>query len=558
RHDLPNGLTVYLMEDHELPLISLVTLVRTGSVYETRDKAGLAAIVGEVMRSGGAGERTGDDIDRTLEDMASSVEVGVSTTEARASMSCLKENFDKTLGVLLDVLDRPRFDAKKLDLAKKQAKSGIARRNDDPAGIARREFSRVMYGDDSPYGWTSENATIDGITRDDLVAFHKEYFGRPASTIVGIGGDFDAKEMLAKIEKTFGAWQPVDGVIAMPPVGLAVGEGPAPKVFFVRKPDVNQATVVLGHMGERRRPDDPDYAPLIVLNDVLGGGGFASRLLQHVRTDMGLAYGVGSRWNAPYSYRGTFSMMGQTKSASTLAMIRAMRSELATICSKPVSEDELKVAKDAIAQEMIFENDSRAKVLERAIRYCYYNFPQDYLERFQDAVSKVTAEDCLRVAKKYLHPDKLVTFVVGNDKDFDGKLSELGEVVELDVSKPAWSPKGGAAGAAGASTGAAAIPVAEALAKGKELVTKAVQAKGGLAALEGVKCYRTQASGTLQTPQGAIPVEITQLIAYPDKARMDMMAMGMAITRAVDGDKAWVKNPQQTAQLPASQAATLR
>ncbi len=557
RHVLPNGLVLYMLEDHELPMIDMVALVRAGSVYEPREKAGLAGICGEVMRTGGTKSKTGDELDRVLEDIAASVEVGVSTWEARASASCLKENFDQVLPVLMDVLDRPEFRQDKVDLSKKQAKSGIARRNDEPSGIARREYGRLMYGDDSPYGWTAELATIDAISRDDLVAFHKRFFGFGDRTIVGVVGDFDAKAMRAASEKAFAGWGKAGEKLPEPP---AVGEGAAPKTYFARKTDVNQATILIGHMGLQRRADDPDHAATIVVNDVLGGGGFASRLLQRVRTEMGLAYGVGSSFNAPYSHKGTFTLQCQTKSESTVQAIKAILKEVELVVSQPVTADELRVAKESIQQQLIFESETRAEVIARALRYEYYGFPQDYLETFQASIAKVTAEDCLRVAKARFKPERFAVLVVGNDKEFDAALSTLGrgDPVELDYQKPAW-PKGGAAGAgAGAGAAAAAPASPEAIAKGRAVIEAALKARGGREALEAVKSVKVKGKGMRITPMGPVPVQVVQLLAFPDRVRIDMMMGPMMVTYGSDGKKAWVKAPQGVMDLSESEGRDIR
>lgn len=556
---LKNGVAVYLMEDHELPTIDLVALVRTGSVFEPRDKAGLAGICGEVMRSGGTERQTGDELDQVLEDMAASVEVGIGPSEGRASLSCLRESFGRTLPILMDVLERPAFRQDKLDMAKKQAKSGIARRNDDPSGIARREYSRVMYGDESPYGWTTELATIDAITREDLVEFHKDFFAEPKRTIVGVVGDFDAKEMKALLEATFGKWRAMRGdrhlAWAMPEVK---GDGPAPgKVWFARKTDVNQTTIVMGHLGLQRKADDPDHAATIVANDILGGGGFAARLLQRVRTEMGLAYGVYSSWNAPYSHRGTFTLTCQTKSESTVQATEAMRKELEKIIAEPVTADELRVAKESIQQQLIFESETRAEVLQRALRYAYWGFPQDYLEKFQAAVAKVTAEDVARVAKARFHPENLVLVVVGNDKEFGAPLAKLGEVKELDIETPAW-PKKGASAAGEAKRVAEAAPSAEAIEKGRALIAKAIEAKGGREALERVKSIRQRGGGTITTPQGALPVEVDLLVVFPDKTRMEMKLPIGKVVRALDGEKGWVQAPMGVMDMQQSEAKDMR
>jgi zinc protease len=527
-----DGIAVYLLEDHELPVIDLVALVRVGEVYETREKAGLASICGEVMRSGGTAEKPGDRIDEELESMGASVEVGIDLWQGRASVSALRENFPAALETCVKVLEQPAFPEEKIDLAKRQRKSAIARRNDEPQGIASREFRRAIYGDDSPYGWTEEVATIDAVTREDLVEFHKRWFRRER-TIIGVVGDFETDDMAALIERAFadyGRGEPV----ASPPEP-PVRERVEPKVYLVQKPDINQSTVILGHLGIRRRADDPDYFAAVVANAILGGGGFSSRLPQIVRTDLGLAYSVFSHLDAPYSHRGTFFMECQTKSESTIRAAEAMKKELARMVAAPPSAEELRIAKESILQSLVFASASRRDVIERALRYEYYGFPQDYLEKFQAGIAAVTEADVLRAARKLFHPESLVTMIVGNEAAFDKKAETLGPTEAIDVSRPAW-PKGGAASAA------AADPAAHD--KAAKIAALAVEAHGGKAALEAVRAVRTRGAIALSAPgQPPMTIQSEQLVLFPKKIKRTLVTPMGIFTECFDGEKAWAATP---------------
>lgn len=194
---LPNGMRLFLVEDHELPLINVSAVIRTGSIYEPADKIGLASITGEVMRTGGTAARTGDELDEELERMAASVETAIGLNSGSASVSVLKEDIDKGLAILADVLMNPEFREDKIFLSKMQAKSMIARRNDDVRAIAGREFDKLIYGPDSVYARQEEYATIDSITRDDLIAFHKRFFA-PNNIMLAVCGDFNTDEMIKK------------------------------------------------------------------------------------------------------------------------------------------------------------------------------------------------------------------------------------------------------------------------------------------------------------------------------------------------------------------------
>lgn len=204
-YTLPNGMKVYLLEDHELPIVSGAVRVRTGNLLEPADKIGLASVTGTVMRSGGAAGKTGDQLDEELENIAASVESDIGETSGSVSFSAMKENTDEVMGVFKNVLTAPEFRQEKIDLALSEMRSGIARRNDDAHGIAEREFADIVYGKDTPYGWQIEYATLDRIKRDDIVAFYKRYYF-PANMLMAVWGDFSTAEMQAKLAKLFGSW----------------------------------------------------------------------------------------------------------------------------------------------------------------------------------------------------------------------------------------------------------------------------------------------------------------------------------------------------------------
>ncbi|NIR63369.1 MAG: insulinase family protein, partial [Aliifodinibius sp.] len=269
---LSNGIKLFLLEDRELPLIELSARIRTGSIYEPADKIGLAAITGEVMRTGGTKTKTGDEIDEELERIAAEVETSIGEDAGYARMSVLKKDIDTGLNILADVLMNPEFREEKIELSKVQHRSGIARRNDNVQQIAYREFAKLIYGAESPYARHPEYETIDNITRDDLIEFHKKYY-HPNNVIMGVWGDFDAKTMKKKIEEAFKDWKKVE--LNIPPVPEVDYEF-KPTVNLIKKEDVNQTNIIMGHIGGRY--DNPDYHALVLTNRILGGLPFTSRL----------------------------------------------------------------------------------------------------------------------------------------------------------------------------------------------------------------------------------------------------------------------------------------
>ena len=429
RVTLANGMQVFLLEDHELPLVSLSALIRTGSVYEPADKIGLAAVTGTVMRTGGTTSKTGDQIDEQLEQIAASVETGIGPNVGGASMSVLKEDVDTGLSILADVLMNPAFAEDKIELAKITHRSSIARRNDFPFSIAFREYTKLIYGPESVYARHTEYATIDNITRDDLIAFHKRFF-HPNNTTLAVWGDFDTEQMIKKIEQAFKAWQKADVTpAAVPQVKYEF----RPTVNVIQKQDMNQSCICLGHIGGMM--NDPDYFALVVMNEILGGS-FTSRLFKNVRSRMGLAYAVFGVYSADYDHPGVFYVGCQTKSKSTAQATRVMSEEVRKITEAEVTDEELALAKEGYLNSFVFNFDSKAEIVRRLMIYQYFGYPEDFLQKTKENVEKVTKADVLRVARKHLQPDKMQILAVGRPQDFDEPLSVFGQVREIDITIP--------------------------------------------------------------------------------------------------------------------------
>ncbi len=426
---LPSGMKLFLLEDHELPLISLSARIRVGSMYEPADKIGLASITGTVMRSGGTTSRSGDAIDEALENIAASVETRIGLDSGSASMSVLSKDLDTGLSILADILMNPAFPEDKLELSKLQLRKAISRRNDRVNGIAGREFRKLIYGSDSVYARQAEYATLDHITRDDLVALHQEFF-YPNNMMLAVWGDFETSQMVQKLEQTFQDWQ-----------GREVSTPPAPEVNYqfsqtvniIPKQDINQTHIYMGHIGGLR--NDPDYFALTLMNRILGSG-FTSRLFREVRSRQGLAYSVFGYFSAEYDHAGMFYVGCQTQSGTTVQAIQAMKAEVVKMTQAEVTAEELDLARESFLNGFVFNFDSKGEIVNRLMTYSYYGYPLDFLEKAKQGIERVTRADILRVAKKHLHPDKLQILTVGPAQDFAEELSKLGPVTEIDITIP--------------------------------------------------------------------------------------------------------------------------
>ncbi len=428
RVQLPNGMVIFLQEDHELPLISATARIRGGSVYESASKTGLADLYGEVWRTGGTKTKTGDQMDDFLEARAAKIETENQSESTTISLNCLKGDFDAVFDMFLDLLHNPEFRADKLELAKAQMYTEISRRNDSVDSIVHREGHIIAYGKDNPYARVPEYTTVAAVTREDLLNWHQQYV-YPNNIIFGITGDFDPKAMQARLEQTFGAWQ--KGPEAKRP-DIKFSE-PKPGLYFIQKTDVNQSTIGMLDLGIER--SNPDYFAVTVMNEIFGGG-FSSRLFNNVRSKLGLAYnvggGVGYGWDRP----GLTNIEMQTKSASTVEGIQALDNEIDDLQKNAATPEELKRAKDDILNSFIFQFDTPEKVLREKMAYEFYHYPLDFLERYRTEVEKVTADDVTRVARKYVHKERMAVLVLGNDAEFGKPLSTLGPVQNVDITIP--------------------------------------------------------------------------------------------------------------------------
>lgn len=428
RIELPNGLVIFLEEDHELPLVNGFVELRGGSRDIDPAKAGLVDLYGETWRTSGTATINGDRMDDLLEAKAAKVETSGDLDSTSVSWSCLKADQDQVFALAVDLLMHPAFNPQKLELAKQAAAAEIIRRNENPSGIASREASKLVYGANSPYSREPEMATVGSVTVDDLKKWHDRTVV-PNNIIIGVVGDFDSAQMERKIREAF---EPLkQGTkIAAPAEKFS---GPKPGVYLVDKQDVNQSNIWIVGLGTERR--NPDYYALTLMNEIFSGG-FGSRLFQKVRTQLGLAYSVSGSYGASYDHPGLFRVVAGTKSASTVDATQAMLKEIDNLKTQPFTETELKNAKDQILNSFIFSYDSKDKILSERVRLEFYGYPPDFLEKYRAGIEKVTTADVQRVAKKYIEPSKLAILVVGNSAEFGTPLDQLGKVQPVDITIP--------------------------------------------------------------------------------------------------------------------------
>jgi zinc protease len=429
RIELKNGIVLFLQEDHELPFVSGSVYIPGGSRDEDRAKAGFIGIYGQAWRTSGTAKMDGDALDDLLEAKAAHIETSGDEDSTAIEWDSLKGDADQVFSLAIDLLLHPKFSAEKLELAQQQEATSVVRRNDDEEAIANRESAKLVYGANSPYTRQPELATIGAVTLADLEAWHDRTIR--GKLIVGVCGDFDPVAMEAKLRAAFGGLPP-----AKPePPRHDLFPGPKPGLYFIDKEDVNQSNVQIVGLGTDRH--NPDVPALAVMNEILGGG-FASRLFQKIRTELGLAYAVGGGLSFDYDHPAQFRVVVITQSSTTVDATSHALDEIAGLTTWPFTQVEVDRAKDNILNSFLFRYDTRDKVLAERERLEFYGYPADYLETYKAALEKVTLADLGAAAKKYIHPGKLAVLVVGNGPEIKPGLDELklGPVHAIDITIP--------------------------------------------------------------------------------------------------------------------------
>jgi len=532
RVELPNGMVIFLQEDHELPLIRGTAEIRGGSLNEPAEKVGLVQIYGEVWRTGGTQSKTGDQLDDYLEAHAAKVETSGGTDHTTVTWDCMKENLDDVFKVFVELLRNPEFREDKLPLAKNQADTSISLRNDDPFEIEFRDAAKLAYGTGSPYARVAEYATVAAVTRQDLLTWHERYV-HPNNIILGVAGDFDSAKMEATLREAFESWPKGPAAAKLD----AAFEGPKPGVYFVQKDDVTASTVQMVDLGTRR--DNPDYYAIDVFNEFFGGG-FSSRLFSNIRSKKGLAYAVGGGIGTDLDHPGVMRLFLGTKNKTTAAALDAFLAELNELKTNPATPEELKKAKESILNSFVFRFDSKEKVLRERMTYEFYGYPADFLERYQAGIEKVTQDDITRVVSRYVHRDRMAVLVVGKASDFDRPLTSFGPVTALDVSIP---PPGGAKKTEGKATNS----------EGKALMSKVIEGLGGAEKVREVKAFREKVKLKVQTPQGEMSLDGEGYSVFPDRVAERMTTPMGEMAMVVTPDASFMSMPTGTRDLPGPQ-----
>ncbi len=439
RAQLSNGMVVYIAEDRMLPTFDLTITLRAAAAFDPEGKAGLAQLTGEQMRDGGTQDLTPEELDEKIEFLAARMRASIGDTSGRANLSCLSKDIDESLSLFASMLRYPRFDEARFRLAKERSLQNIKRRNDSTGTIEQIEWSFLMYGEDHFTNRYDTTDSLAAITREDMLSFHRKYI-HPGNMIIAVAGDFEREEMLKKLEMVFASWPAGELAPKMLPKPTHT---PKPGVYAIHKEDVNQGRVSIGHLGIER--GSPDQYAIQVMNGILGASGFRSRIVAKVRSDEGLAYNSGSRFGQGVYYPGAFRAWFQSKSNSCAYAASIVIEEITRMTTEKVSDQDVKDTVAFSTESFPQRFESKMSVLRAYVSDEYTGRDPAYWQTYIENLKKVTPDDVLRVARKYLHPDKLVILAVGNaddvltggyDKAPTLKFENFGSITRLPVRNP--------------------------------------------------------------------------------------------------------------------------
>ena len=413
RVELKSGPVAFVVPNRELPLISISILVRTGKYNEPKGKEGLAAMTGYLLSKGGTKSHSAEALEERLAFLAAGLSSNIGDTSGSVGVNLLSKDLDEGLAILREVLTVPRFQRDRFDLYKTQQIQSMKQRNDDSRNIERRELVRLAYGDHFFRSQSPTKASIDSITVSDLRSFHRDWF-HPGNFVVSVSGDFNRKEMVLKLEKLFSDWSP-KGKTAKP---VPTNKKFAKAGIYIVDKEVNQGRVDIMLPGIMR--DNPDYYAVQVMNDILGGGGFTSRITNRVRSDEGLAYSAYSYCPGGTYFPRTFVAGYQSKSRTVLYAAQIVLEEMRKITQEEVTDKEIETAKASYIQTFPQAFETKGAI---ASTFASEEFTgrlsnnPNYFDNFRSKIRAVTKADVQRVAGKYLTPDKVAILIIGDKEE---------------------------------------------------------------------------------------------------------------------------------------------
>ena len=414
KQTLPNGLTVLHAERHNLPIVMLTLLIKASPLNEPADKAGIAYLTAKMLTEG-TQKRKASEISEEIEFIGASIDSSTGSDYTTISLSVLKKDIEKGVEIFSDVLQNPSFPEEEINRMKEIIKGSLRQSEEDPSFVASKAFIKEVF-DEHPYGRLINGSieSIDSIKQDDIIRFYHEHY-LPENAILSVVGDLTSEELGSLIQRHLGQWKAEDRNQKTEVRKQTEKKFRGKKIVVIDK-DITQANIIFGHLGIER--NNPDYYAVSVMNYILGGGGFASRLMKVVRDEMGLTYSIYSSFSGNKE-PGQFEVEVQTKNESAGVVIEEILKQINKIRAETVTDMELKDAKAYLTGSFPRRLETSRRIADFLAAVQFYNLGDDYIERYPDYINRVTKEDVLRVAEKYLNPENYVLVIVGNQKKID-------------------------------------------------------------------------------------------------------------------------------------------
>jgi zinc protease len=419
---LENGIVLYIMEDHELPLVSVNALIKTGSMFDPEGKEGVAELTAYVMRTGGTAKLSSAEIDERFDFLAASPSISMSMESSSIDFYFLSKDLDQSLDLLSQILIQPAFEQNKFILARELKNENLRRLKDEPQRLAFREFNRLVYRNNLR-GRFASIKSLSNIERNDLIKFHQQFFS-PDKIMFAVTGDITKEIAINKINQYFGKWKTNGSATKIPNLPQNTIGG----LYYINK-EIPQSTIICGELSVSK--NNPDFYAFTILDFIIGSGGFPSLIFSAVRNNEGLAYSAGSFYRAKPDY-GIFGAYAFTKTESTFKTLNLINTVLEKAKSNTITDKEINWAKKSINNGFIFSFLEPRQIALQQMKLEYDQLPDDYLVSYRDKIENVTAEDVSRVAAKYLDENNRIFLILGDTKGFGTPLNNFGKPVIIN------------------------------------------------------------------------------------------------------------------------------
>lgn len=551
---LANGLQVVAVSHHEQPAVSLRLLIRAGGSQDPANKPGVAYVAASLLDQGTT-TRNAEQIASTIDSIGGAIGAGAGSDITFINAAVMKDSFGLALDLVSDLARHPAFAREEIERQRQQILSGLKVSYDDPDYLAGVVFDRLVFGF-HPYGKPDSGTpeSITAVTRDDLLAFHKRWFGAN-NAILAIVGDVTSEEAFSGAERAFGSWERID----LPAIKAEAPPPPTRRVVVVDRPAAAQTEIRVGNVALPRR--HPDYLALDIAMKILGGEG-GNRLHRVLRSERGLTYGASADLNA-LKEAGNIVAETDTRSEKTAEALRLIVEEIVRLQQRRVQQRELSDAQEYLTGSFPLTVETPSAIALQVLNAVFYGLDLNELQTYRERVNAITVDDIQRVAQLYLHPNKLSIVLVGDASVFAKDLAGVGfdqveriPIGDLDLSSPDLRRHS-------APQPARLEPVAfrqpaRAEDRARALISRAIDAKGGLALLRSIQTVRMELVATVQADGINTDLPTTTTIRYPGSFRIDSTTPAGRLVQVFSAGRYWVQDSKGVHEAPDSMAAVIR